>query len=328
MGRLSLKAVLQSNRAVRLQRKGTTVLAGLLKAFFLFGFCFVILWPVITMLLKSFMSHLDLYDNSVALIPKNFTLQNFKAASMTLNYWEALKNTGIITLTTTLLQTVSCMMVGYGFARHEFKGKGILFALVLLTVVVPPQLLEIPYFMQFRYFDIFGIFRAATGEGLNLINQYAPFWMLGATCMGIKNGIFIFLFRQFFRNLPKELEEAGRIDGANSFGIFVRIMVPNAVTIIVTVVLLSIVWQYNDVTYTRIFFINKPSFSTAYSTLYTITDQVKELLGYGKDDIRASLYYPLLKSAGSALMVLPLLVFYAFAQKFFVDSVARAGIVG
>ena len=324
----TLRTAASGRRMVKAERTSARIVRGSIKFLFLFGFCFVILYPVITMLLKAFMSKADLSDNSVAYIPRTFTLENIKAAAMTLKYSESLYNTGIITMTTTAIQVLSCLLVGYGFARHNFRGKNILFGLVLFTVIVPPQLYNIPYFLKFRFFDIFGIIETITGKPLNLLDTYFPFWMLGITCMGIKNGIFIYLFRQAFKNMPKELEEAGTIDGANSLGIFFKIMVPNAVTIILTVVLFSIVWQYNDVTYTRIFFISKPNFSSAYNSLYTISDSVKEFLGYSKDDVRLTAYYPLLKSAGTALMMLPLIVFYSITQKFFVQGVARSGIVG
>ena len=324
----TMQEFLQDPHTAKMQRKATRLAGGIFKFIFLFGFCFVILYPVITMILAALMGKADLSDNSVMYIPKNFTLINMKAASMTLNYGEALKNTGIITLSTTLVQVLSCMLVGYGFARHEFPGKNVLFALVLFTVVIPPILFEIPYFRMFRFFDPLGLGTAIKGEPWNLINTYVPFWILGGTCMGIKNGIFIYLFRQAFKNMPMELEEAGSIDGANSLGIFFRIMVPNAVTMIVTVLLFSFVWQYNDVTYTRALYVGEPSFSTAYSTLYTITNEVKALLGYADGDLSVYSYAPVLKSAGTLALMGPLLLFYAVAQKYFVQGVTRSGIVG
>lgn len=130
--------------------------------------------------------------------PAALTLENIKAAAMTLNYGKSLMNTVVITISTTVLQVLSCMMVGYGFARHDFKGRNLLFGLVIFTVIVPPQLFTIPYFKSFREFDFFGLIGAVTGEPLNLLNSYLPFWLLGITCMGIKNGIFIYLFRQCF----------------------------------------------------------------------------------------------------------------------------------
>ncbi len=328
MAKRTMQELLQDNRTLRAQRKAVGLFGSVVKFIFLFGFCFVILYPVVTMILTALMGKADLSDNSVMYIPKNFTLINMKAAAMTLNYGEALKNTGIITLSTTLIQVLACMLVGYGFARHEFPGKNILFGLVLFTVVIPPILFEIPYFRMFRFFDPMGLGTAINGEPWNLLNTYVPFWILGGTCMGIKNGIFIYLFRQAFKNMPIELEEAGSIDGANSLGVFFRIMVPNAVTMIVTVVLFSIVWQYNDVTYTRALYIGEPSFSTAYSTLYTITQPVKDLLGYADGDLSVYSYAPVLKSAGVLALLGPLLLFYAVAQKYFVQGVSRAGIVG
>lgn len=195
-------------------------------------------------------------------------------------------------------------------------------------MLIPPILFEIPYFRMFRFFDPLGLGTALNGEPWNLLNTYVPFWLLGGTCMGIKNGIFIYLFRQTFKNMPTELEEAGYIDGVNSIGIFFRIMVPNAVTMIVTVMLFSIVWQYNDVTYTQVLFVGEPNFSTAYSSLYTITDEVKALLGYAENDLSVYTYQPVLKSAGTLALMGPLLLFYAVAQKYFVQGVTRAGIVG
>lgn len=324
----SAKRLAEKRNINKAKRKSLRIASGIIKFIFLFGFCFVILYPVATMILKTFMDKRDLIDNSVIYIPRHFTLENIKAAAMTLNYGKSLMNTVVITISTTVLQVLSCMMVGYGFARHDFKGRNLLFGLVIFTVIVPPQLFTIPYFKSFREFDFFGLIGAVTGEPLNLLNSYLPFWLLGITCMGIKNGIFIYLFRQCFKNMPLELEEAGTIDGANSFGIFTRIMIPNAITVIVTVILFSIVWQYNDVTYTRIFFISEPNFSSAYGSLATITDQVREFLGYAKEDVRATAYYPLLKSAGTCIMMLPLIAFYAVAQKFFVQGVERSGIVG
>lgn len=220
------KQLAEKKNLVKAKRKSLRIVSGIAKFIFLFGFCFVILYPVITMLLKTFMDKQDLIDNSVIYIPRHFTLDNIQTAAMTLNYGKALLNTAVITISTTLLQVLSCLMVGYGFARHEFKGRNLLFGLVIFTVIVPPQLFTIPYFKAFRQFDFFGIIAAATGEPLNLLNSYLPFWLLAITCMGIKNGIFIYLFRQCFKNMPLELEEAGTIDGANSFGIFTRIMLP------------------------------------------------------------------------------------------------------
>lgn len=321
----------ENRKITRTRRQVRRIAVGIIKFIFLFGFCFVILYPVLVMLLRTFMSMEDLVDNTVIYIPRHFTMQNIGAAIMTLNYWESLFNTVAVTLSTTALQVISCMLVGYGFARHNFKGKNLLFGLVILTLIIPPILLTTPYFTTFRQFTLFGLIPLFNGgEPVNLLSTYLPFLMLGGTCMGVKNGIFIYLFRQHFRNMPMELEEAGIIDGAGSLGVFFKIMVPNAVTMIVTVTLFSIVWQYNDVTFTRVLAqpSQMPMFATMQSELNTISDALRIFLGYDVNDLRVDVYYPLLKNAGGCMMVFPLMIFYFILQKFFIQGVERSGIVG
>ena len=160
------------------------------------------------------------------------------------------------------------------------------------------------------------------------LNSGLATFVIGFASVWASIGFNMIIYVGGINNISPDLYEAASIDGANSFGIFTRIMIPNAITVIVTVILFSIVWQYNDVTYTRIFFISEPNFSSAYGSLATITDQVREFLGYAKEDVRATAYYPLLKSAGTCIMMLPLIAFYAVAQKFFVQGVERSGIVG
>lgn len=324
----TIRGFTKSHQFTRVERKITKVFGALIKFTFLLGFCFVILKPVITMIFNAFMSRADLADNSVLYISRNPTLLNFKAAADTLHYGDALKNTIIITLSTAAIQILSCMMVGYGFARHKFPFKRLLFGIVIFTIIVPPMLFAIPYYRTFCYFDPFGLATLVGEDSINLLNTYFPFWMLGGSCMGIKNGIYIYMFKQAFEALPKELEEAGNMDGASSFGIFWKIMVPNIKSVLVTMILFAVVWQYNDATFTRILFSSEPTFSLSYGNLATISDTVKEIVGYSINDVSVSAYYPVLKSTGAFMMMLPLMIFYAFAQKHFVNSVANAGIVG
>ncbi|MCM3338564.1 hypothetical protein M3650_07935 [Paenibacillus sp. MER TA 81-3] len=101
---------------------------------------------------------------------------------------------------------------GYGFARLKFKGQGIMFELVIFTIVIPPQTIMIPTYLHFRFFDVFGLYEWFTGKkGVNLLESYWPFFLSSAFAMDMKNGLYIFIFRQFFRGLPKELEEAAYV---------------------------------------------------------------------------------------------------------------------
>lgn len=299
-----------------------------LRIVFLCGFCYVILYPVILMISRGFMDRIDLVDNEVILIPKNFTWENFSVAAMLLDYEVALQNTVFLTVVCTVCSVSVCLLTGYAFARFEFPFKNLLFAVVLFTVVVPPQLIMMPLYMRFKSFDIGGIMEAISGQPLNLLNTYWPFILLSMTGMGIKSGIFIYLFRQFFAGMPKELEEAAMVDGAGTFTVFTRIMLPNARTIIVTVVLFSVVWQYNDIVFSQLFLTTERVLSMQYVNLGRFTADVLEYLGFAAGDVQVGLYTPLVQSAGALLILAPLLIMFLVLQKQFVESVERSGIVG
>lgn len=326
--RVEIKSVQENPAVIRTEKVVKKVAVGLLKAVFLIGFCFVILYPILTMISKAFMGRTDVFDNTVILIPKHFTLQNFQIAIILLDYWNSLGNTLLLSLLVTVLETVSCLLVGYGFARYRFKLRGLFMALVVFTIIVPPSLILYPMYVQFKLFDPLGIVSLINGESISLIGTYWPFSLLAVTAMGTKNGLFILIFTQFFRNMPKEFEEAAFIDGANSFQTFSRIMLPNAQTAIVTVALFGFLWQYNDLSYTTVFLQGKSVFSNTFYNLTRFTSEIYEMLGTNQYDMTLSMYYPLVTSTGVLLILLPLILMFLFAQRFFVESIERVGIVG
>ena len=130
--RVDIKSIQENPKIVRTEKSLKRFLVGLLKAIFLIGFCFVILYPILTMISKAFMERTDVFDNTVILIPKHFTLQNFEIAVILLDYWKSLGNTLLLSLLVTVLETASCLLVGYGLARFRFKLRGLFMALVVL----------------------------------------------------------------------------------------------------------------------------------------------------------------------------------------------------
>lgn len=304
------------------------IVRGLIKAFFLTGFCFVILYPIFTIISKSFMERMDIFDNTVILVPKHFTLQNYEIAIILSDFWNALKNTLVLSLLVMVLETASCLLVAYGLARFRFKLRGLFIALVVFTIIVPPQLILTPMYVQFRNFDIFGICKLIFGGTLNLIDTFTPFTLLSMTAMGAKNGLFILIFFQFFKNMPLEFEEAAFIDGAGFARTFFSVMLPNVRTGMVTVMLFAFMWQYNDMNYTTAFLQNVPVFSNVYYNFERFTAEVYTMLGSNQYDITMTLYAPLVKSAGILLILLPLIIVFLFCQRFFVESIERVGIVG
>ncbi|MFC7682163.1 carbohydrate ABC transporter permease [Paenibacillus sp. GCM10028914] len=282
------------------------------------GFCFIILFPLFLRLSVAFRSKTDIYDPTVLWIPKTFTLDNLKIAIGATDYWSSLLNTFLISTGTTLIQLASCALAAYAFARLKFRGSGLLFGLVIFTIVVPPQTIMIPLYLTYRYFDLFGIVGVLTGKSsLNLIDTFWPFLLSSATAMGLKNGLYIYIFRQFFRGIPKEIEEASLVDGAGVFKTFYRIMLPNAVPAIVTVVLFSFVWQWNDSYYVSLFL----------SKVKVLSTQLMDMgmaLGSEPDLV----YQSMLLNTGVLLLMGPLIILYLFVQRYFVESVERTGIVG
>ena len=226
-----------------MQQKITKWLISILRVLLLFCISFVILYPFFSKISISFMSVSDLFDVGVVYIPKSFTFNNYKRAIELVNYFPSLLKTFGFILLTSLFQVASSLLVGYGFARFEFKFKNFWFACAILTLIVPTQSIMAPLYFHFKNFNLFGIFG---NTGINLLNTTWPIILMSATCMGLNNCIYIYMFRQYFKGFPKELEESGKVDGANSFTIFVRIIIPCAVSMIVTAFSVSDLFIYVD----------------------------------------------------------------------------------
>lgn len=326
--------VSESRRLRKVERTTSQVIGGLVKAVFLVGFSFIILYPVITMISKAFMQQQDVYDNTVLWMPRHFTLENIQFAYNSMGYLAALGNSLLVVTVTTLLQTFTCMLVGYGFARFRFRGKNLFFGLVILTILVPPQQLMTQLYLYFKDFDLFGLLEATVGKPLNLLDSFWPFFLLSATGFGLKNGLFIFMFRQSFRGMPRETEEAAMVDGAGAFRTFWQIMLPGATTMIATVVLFSFVWGWNDTFYSGLFLQQTRMLPQAFELFNSYVTGNKGLVGgdiatqLSRFNLEDTQVIALLRNAAIFLIMTPLLAFYAFTQRFFVESIERSGLVG
>lgn len=223
------------------------------RAILLFGLCFLILQPLFNKISISFMAEKDLYDSTVISIPRNFTFSNYRLANELLEFWVCLKNTVLVAMLVSVIQVAACTLAGYGFARYKFPLRNFWFACVMLSILVPPQTISSSLFLHFRFFDVLGIFKAITGDTINLQNSMAPYIMMCMGCMGLKSGLYIFMLRQFFRNIPKELEEAAYVDGCGKLRTFLRIMLPDAKPILTSCFLFSFVWQWTDSYYAKLF---------------------------------------------------------------------------
>jgi len=299
------------------------------RAILLFGLCFLIVQPLLDKLSVSFMEQQDLYDSTVISIPRHFTLWNYKLAGELLKFWPSLFETLVIILVSSVLQVSACTMAGYGFARYKFPLKNFWFMCVMLIIVVPPQTIMASLYLNFRFFDIFGLLRLITGEPANLLDSAASFWLLSATGMGLKSGLYIFMLRQYFRGMPKELEEAAYVDGCGRFKTFIRIMLPDAMPMLTSCFLFSFVWQWTDSFYSSLFLSN-------YKMLSVGLSGIADRLGAWWMSMNASAgavysaapigYTQAMIATGMLVCLAPLILLYMAAQRAFVESLSQTGI--
>ena len=308
-----------------LRKKATQITVSICRFILLFGLCFLILQPILNKISVSLMTEEDLFDPVVISIPLHFTMDNYKIAADVMNYKTGFFNSLIISLTTSILQIAMCTLVGYGFARFKFPLKKLWFAFVMLTIVIPPQVISTSLFLRFRFFDIFGIFQAIRGEALNLRGSIIPYYMLCAGCMGLKDGLYIYMIRQFFRNIPNDMEEAAYVDGCGMFKTFYTIMLPEATPIITSCFLFSFVWQWTDGFYSGMFLGGRRLVSTSISSIVdSLGVYISRITG---EKVAVSIAYSnCILSTATLLVVGPLIILYLFAQRKFVESIASSGI--
>jgi multiple sugar transport system permease protein len=291
----------------------------------LFGMCFLILQPILNKISVSFMTEQDLYNPIVTNIPEHFTTANYKMASDVMSYPKALVNSIIISLTIAVLQIAVCTLVGYGFARFKFPLKKMWFACVILVILIPPQTIVSSLYLHFRFFDILGILNLITGQTINLRGSKLPYYLMSATCMGLKNGLYIYMIRQFFRNIPEDMEEAAYVDGCGMLRTFLRIMLPQSKPILSSCFLFAFVWQWTDGFYSKMFLGSTPLVSTSLARIVDSLGAYIQRISGIKTTISVA-YSNCILSTGTLMIILPLIIIYLFAQRAFVESISSTGI--
>jgi multiple sugar transport system permease protein len=269
------------------------------------------LQPLIYMISTSLKTNADLSDPTVNFIPSVLHWENYEVALRGLKYLESLWQTALVTTGSAVLQVLSCALTGYAFARLTFPGKNVLFFIVLLTFMIPQGTMSIPIYVVY--------------SNLQLLDSAWPFLLPEALGQGLRGGLFILIFRQFFATLPKELEESAKIDGSGAFRTYVKIMLPLSRPAMLVVFLFSFVWHWNDL-------IGPTTFLRSGESLRMMAYQLKIM----PQNLTSSagnymLYFDLIETqimAGAFLVILPLLVLYAIAQRQFVQGIERTGVVG
>ncbi len=333
-------------RAV-IRRKATATLVSILRAFMFIGVSFVIVFPIFQQFTLSIRHPVDLSNPVVNWIPEHFSLFDFQFSAVLLSYWKGLWCNFQVATISTLCQLVSASLAGYAFSRLKFRGSNIIFWLIMLTLIVPPNAVTLARYVYFGDFDILsfggnpGLFESLFGHTLLLRGEGKAivFYVTSILGQGIRSALYIFLFRQFFRGIPIELEESAQIDGAGVVRTFWSVMLPNARGVIVIVALFSFVWQWNDVYYTQMYQISGDSFPMLTQKLTTMAENatgwikqpqfedIRNELGMTEDSVNELLVQTLLNT-GALMMMAPLIIGYLFVQKLFIEGVERSGIVG
>ncbi len=300
----------------KLSKRILAVALSAVRWIFLIAIGYIALFPLFVMVSTSFMTMADVLDQSVVYIPKTITFEHYTEALAKLNYVQSLKSTVLIPVLAGIIEVATCAITAYGFSRFEFKEKNILFGLVIVTIAVPATLLMIPQYCAFYNFDpikLLGIINKISGANLNinLINTGFTMWLPSLFSVGLRSGVFIFIYRQFFKGLPKEFEEAAYVDGANAMVAFVKVIVPSSKVAITTVLVFSLVWHWNEYYTTGVFLLenNRP---------------LSVMLGEISNSTTLSSGT---RMAAALIFVLPMLVIYLILQKQFIKSIDKVGIV-
>jgi len=326
-------------------KNAISIFAAFFRTFILVGLCFVILMPIIEKVSFALRAPQDIANKQVVWIPETWSFMNIRVAFsyLTLMKDNTYANVAFIynistyfnslwlSLVTTVIQVISTAIAGYAFARLKFKGSGIIFLLAVLTLIVPSESLATARKLVFFNVPFFAA---------NLMKNSFAIYYMSAFGMGLRSGIFIYIFRQFFRGIPIELEESSQIDGAGVFRTFWSVMLPNARGAIITVALFSFVWQWNDSYYIQVYQLNSEDFPIMTFRLLNVAEWIGNLLKdpqfkdyinglVTSEDIKANGNFAAVIANTSALiMMTPLLIAYLFVQKQFVEGVERSGIVG
>lgn len=307
---------------LKLKRMAGGVVFRVFRFCFIFGFSYLFLFPVFYMLSTALQNPNDALNPFAVWLPTSISFQSFGEAFKYLDF----KNSAVLTLLITVFSTIgtlfSCSLVGYAFARYKFPLKNLLFAFVILMIMVPPQTLIMSNYLLYRFFDFGGILKIF-GTSINLLGTPWVFILPSFMAAGLRAGLYIFIFRQFFSGLSKELEEAASIDGCGAIRTFYKIMLPLAVPAFVTVLLFSVIWYWNDYYNSAIYFVSESKPLMVMLKNLSNALEIGGVIG-GSTPLTSRMYL----QAGAFISILPLLIMYLFFQKFFTESIERTGIVG
>ena len=265
-----------------------------------FGFGLLMLYPLIWMFMSSFKDTNTIFTTATQLIPEKFTLANYA------NGWKGFagisfatffKNSLFVTIVATIGTLVSSALVAYGFSRCQFKGKKILFAAMMASLMLPGQILMVPQYLWY--------------QKLGWVGSFAP--LIVPYCFAVQ-GFFVYLMMNFIDGIPRELDEAAKIDGCSYYGIFGRIILPLMVPSLITGGIFSFMWRWDDFM-SALLYIND-------ATKYPVSLALKLFSDPGSSSDYGAMF------AMATLSLIPIVLIFFIFQRYLVDGIATSGLKG
>ncbi|MCD7814889.1 MAG: carbohydrate ABC transporter permease [Lachnospiraceae bacterium] len=258
----------------------------------------VLLYPIIWMFFATFKTNEEIFGTT-ALLPSSFSLKNYIEGwtGTVIPYTKYFINTAILVIPTTLFTIISSSLVAYGFARFRFPGKKILFAILIATLMLPNSTIIIPRYMLYNK--------------LHWLDSYLPFYVPAILAC---NPFFSYMLIQFMRGLPRELDESAYIDGCGTFRVFYQILLPLMKPSLFSAALFQFMWTYNDY-FNSLIYINSVKKYTVSLALRLSLD-AESVVVWGK------------VLAMAFVAVIPLIILFFSAQKYFVEGIATSGLKG
>lgn len=290
-----------------LRRKASAAIIYLARLLILTIVGYIVLYPFFYMLVTAIKDIDAMLDVEHIWIPVTYSLKSFKEIFELLNFGTALKQTFLVQILSAAIETFVCAFVAYGFARFKFKGKPICTFFLILSLLVPIQMYSLSMSVNYR--------------NLHLFNTPFVYWLPSLLGVGIRSGMMIFIYQQFFVNLPKELEDAAYIDGAGPVRTYFSIALPSSSVVLVTVSVLSFVWHWNEYYLASLTFLSDSApLAMVLSFLKVYLKQVGIYEGWPE-------YASLVSAACLMYVIIPLILYMIFQRKF-VRSIDRVGITG
>ncbi len=282
---------------------------------------FVFIYPFLYLFTVSIKSYSDIINATIKWIPRSPTLKSYITAASVMHLDRTMFNSIAVVVFATLGHLITCSFVAYGFARYNFFGKGFFFAIVVLSIIIPTQVIILPLYITYTKAKLIG----------SILTLILPCFV----GYGLKGGLFIFLYRQYFLGIPKALEEAATIDGCGPFKTFFRIALPSAGSTTIVCIVLSMVWHWNDFYEPSLYL--KGGIDSM--LVPQVIDQIKTLVNVLQNQfvgnnnnvdmgIDSTMMHKGVTMAATAISLLPPMIGYLILQRKFMEGIEHSGLTG